>query len=79
MTLEMLTTFFGWTTVIHFAVLIFATVMIYGLKGWAMGIHARLTGMDRTALPPLYFQWLGTYKLLIFVFAFVPWLALTFM
>ena len=79
MTQATLTTLFGWMTVIHFGFLILASAMIYGLYGWVTKTHARLTGLDKDALGPLYFQWLGTYKLLILVFAFVPWLALTLM
>ncbi|MCH2068083.1 DUF6868 family protein [Shimia sp.] len=79
MTQATLTAFFGWMAVIHIGVLLFATVMIYGLRGWVADVHARITGVEKDTLAPLYFQWLGTYKLLIFVFALVPWLALTIM
>ncbi|GAA6180293.1 hypothetical protein NBRC116594_17310 [Shimia sp. NS0008-38b] len=77
MTLTTLTAFFGWMAVIHIGVLLFATLMIFGLRGWITKVHARITGVEQAALAPLYFQWLGTYKLLIFVFALVPWVALT--
>ncbi|CUH53925.1 hypothetical protein J7382_03225 [Shimia sp. R11_0] len=77
MTQATLTAFFGWMTVIHIGLLLFATVMIYGLRDVISDIHARISGVEKRSLAPLYFQWLGTYKVLIFVFALVPWLALT--
>jgi hypothetical protein len=53
--------------------------MIYGLRGWITDLHAKITGVQKDTLAPLYFQLIGTYKLLIFVFALVPWIALTIM
>ncbi|MBO9473002.1 MULTISPECIES: DUF6868 family protein [unclassified Shimia] len=76
MTHDMLTSFFGWMSVIHIGVLLAASLAIFGMQGKVAAIHARLTGVSHDRLPALYFQWLGTYKLLIFVFALVPWIAL---
>ncbi|WP_422049144.1 DUF6868 family protein [Shimia sp.] len=72
----MLTSFFGWMTVLHVALLLVASIGIYGMRGRVTAMHARLTGVPQDSLAPLYFQWLGAYKLLIFVFALVPWIAL---
>ncbi len=76
MTLATLTTFFGWMTVLHFALITFAAVMIYGLGDWATGLHARMFNLKQDDVRQTYYHWLGTYKLLIFVFALVRWLAL---
>ncbi|WP_270732091.1 DUF6868 family protein [Shimia sp. Alg240-R146] len=79
MTIATLTAFFGWMTVIHFAVLIFAAVVIYALGDWATGLHARMFGLKQEAARQTFYNWLAFYKLLIFVFALVPWLALKIM
>lgn len=79
MTLATLTAFFGWMTVIHLAILIVAAAVIYVLGDWATGLHARMFGLRQEATRETFYNWLGAYKLLIFVFALVPWLALKIM
>lgn len=79
MTQETLATFFGWTTLIHFALLILATFAFMGLRNWAPALHARMFGLQEADVRQVYYSWLGAYKLLIFVFALVPWLALKLM
>ena len=79
MIIATLTAFFGWMTVIHFAVLVFAAVMMFGLGNWATGLHARMFDLKQDDVRQTYYNWLGAYKLLIFVFALVPWLALKIM
>ena len=76
MTHEMLTALFGWMVLIHMALLMLAALGLFALRGRVLALHMRLTGMPKDTLAPLYVQWLGMYKLLIFVFALVPWLAL---
>ena len=79
MTVAMLTSFFGWMTLIHFVLILVASLAIFGFRDKVVALHSRLTGTPKDSLPALYFQWMGTYKLLIFVFALVPWLALKLM
>ncbi|MGR3711892.1 MAG: DUF6868 family protein [Shimia sp.] len=79
MTLATLTAFFGWMTVIHMAILVLAAAVIYGLGDWATGLHARMFGLRQEVTRETFYNWLAAYKLLIFVFALVPWLALTIM
>lgn len=79
MTQEALTTFFGWTTVFHFGILLFATLMMMGLRDWTTALHARMFDLQDGDVRQSIYNWLGTYKLLVFVFAFVPWLTLTIM
>ena len=76
MTLDQLTTFLAWSSVVHIAFLLFATFMLFALRDWAMGIHSAMLGVDRVDLPRLYFQYLAGYKLLILVFFIVPYLVL---
>lgn len=79
MTLETLTTFFGWMTVLNFGVLAFAAVMMLTMRDWATGLHARMFGLEQAEVNKSYYNWLATYKVLALVFAFTPWLALTLM
>jgi len=76
MTIDQLTTFLGWSSLVHIVLLSVATIMLTLLRNWAMGLHVAVTGVDRAALPGFYFQYLAGYKLLILVFFVVPYLVL---
>lgn len=79
MTLAALTTFLGWTVVLHFGMILFATLMIVLMRRWVPQLHGRLFGVSPDTVRSLIYQWLGAYKLMIFVFALVPWIALKLM
>jgi len=79
MTVETLTTFFGWMTVLNFGFLALAGGMLLVTRDWATNLHANMFDMEQADVKSAYFNWLATYKVLALVFAFVPWLALTLM
>jgi len=76
MTLEILTSFFGWMSVLNIALLIVSAVLILALKGWAETLHSRMFGLEEADIRQIYFRWLGNYKLLTFVFCIIPYLSL---
>lgn len=76
MTLDQLTAFFGWMTVINYAVLAFMAFWIFLLRDWSAKLHAQLFGVDPSALPQIYFSYIGTFKLLTIFLCLVPYLAL---
>lgn len=61
--IETLTTFLGWSTVINFGVL-----AVSAIPAWSFEIR-----------PLIYFQYLAQYKIAIFVFNLVPYIALKIM
>ncbi|WP_394174571.1 DUF6868 family protein [Thalassotalea litorea] len=73
------TSFFGWCTVINFGVLLVATLLLKVAQNWAMTIHAGMFNLEKSALPPMYFQYLANFKIAAIVLSFTPWLALTLM
>lgn len=79
MTIDALTTFLGWCTVINIGVLVFTTIILTIMRGPVSGIHSKLFGLDPSALPAAYFQYLGNYKIAIFIFNAVPYIALRIM
>jgi len=79
MTIEMLTTFFGWCTVINFAILTISTVLLVCCGKWISGVHAKLMRLDEAALAPAYFQYLAQYKTVTLTLNLVPYLALKIM
>lgn len=79
MTIETLTAFFGWCTVLNMAVLTASTcVLMLGRKPVAK-LHASLTGVDEAALPGAYFQYLAQYKIVTLTLNLVPYVALKIM
>ncbi|MEP3295635.1 MAG: DUF6868 family protein [Pseudoruegeria sp.] len=79
MSIETLATFFGWYTVVSFAFLIFASIALTSMRGLAVNLHARMTGVAQTELPKLYFTYLANFKILALCLGFIPWLCLKLM
>lgn len=77
--LESLTTLLGWCSVVNAAVLALTTVSIIALKGFISDIHGRMFGIQKDALPEMYFQYLANYKIAIIVFNVAPYIALRLM
>jgi len=76
MSIETITAFLGWCTLINVALLCLATLALIALKGRVSALHARLFGLNESELQPAYFTYLGTYKIAILMLNLVPWLAL---
>lgn len=78
-TLETLTEFLGWSTLINTLILLFASVMMVLMRKSIMSIHSKIFGLKETHLSEAYFQYLAQYKIAIFIFNLVPYIALKFM
>jgi len=78
-TIESLTTFFGWCSVINIGVLLFSTLGLLVMKGPISAIHGKMFGVNPENMPTTYFQYLGNYKIAIFVLNLVPYFALRLM
>ncbi len=76
MTLDTLTTFFGWMAVLNIAYLALATIILTVARDWVSGQHQRLLGVSKADLAPAYFHWLGNYKIFTMIFSVVPYIAL---
>ncbi|ASP49427.1 DUF6868 family protein [Cognaticolwellia beringensis] len=79
MDINEITTFFGWCTVINLAVYLFSALAIIVFKRFTTNLHSKVMGIDAKALPQLYFNYLGNYKLGILIFNLAPYLALKLM
>jgi hypothetical protein len=79
MTIEILRTFFGWCTVLNMGFYLAAVVVILCCKDWAFKLHGKMFRLTPGQLEPIFYCYLGAYKLLLIVFCFIPWLALTIM
>lgn len=75
-TLEILTTFLGWCSVINIGVLFFSTFMVVLFRDLAVSIHSKMFDLDEAELPKLYFSYLASYKTATLVFNLAPYIAL---
>lgn len=71
--------FFGWASVINAGILIFTSILIVGLRGMISKIHGNMFGLSEEQVSVAYFQYLANYKILIFIFAVVPYFVLRLM
>jgi len=76
MTIEQVTAFLGWTTLINIVLLALMTVALIVAQERVTAIHAKLFSMDQASIKSQYFHFLSNYKLLITVFNLAPYLAL---
>ncbi|HCO44057.1 DUF6868 family protein [Immundisolibacter sp.] len=76
MSIDQLTQFFGWCSIINIGVMIVTSIAIALLGKPISSFHSRLMGVSESGLPRLYFQYLGSYKIAIFILNLVPYIAL---
>lgn len=76
MTIEALTAFVGWASVINTTILLLSTIGLIAMRGAITGIHSKLFGLDEKDLGRAYFQYLGQYKIAIIVLNITPYIAL---
>ncbi len=74
--LDSLTRFLGWCSVINLGILIFASLAVTLMRGQLLSIHGKMFGLGEADLSRAYFQYLAQYKIAIFVFNLVPYIAL---
>ncbi|SHJ48277.1 hypothetical protein SAMN05444000_10973 [Shimia gijangensis] len=78
MTYEILTAFFGWMTVINFALLAVSGIAVLAMRDWITSIHMRMFKMDEKDVHNAYFNYLAQYKVATIVLSLAPYLALRF-
>ena len=79
MTIETLTEFLGWASVINIAVLAFSAITVIAMRRPISRIHSSMFGLDEKDLGRAYFQYLGQYKIAVIVLNIAPYLALKVM
>ena len=77
--IETLTTFFGWCTVLNFGLMAFGLIKLVLIQDWASGVHAKMFGLDKAPVRVAYFQYFVNYKIAIVVFNLAPYIALKIM
>lgn len=71
--------FLGWCTVVNSAFLLVVSIILILFRDNTAKLHSQLTGVSVTALPELYFSYIGNFKLVIIAFNLTPYIALKLM
>lgn len=79
MTMESMTTFFGWCSILNIGMLVFYSFMIMVLRDWMAGFHGKAFGITKEVATRKYFGFLAKYKILTIIFSIVPYFALKIM
>lgn len=78
MTVEQLTAFFGWLTVINLVIYLFTVFTLLAFKDKFSAMHAKLFGMSADEVRQAYFSYIARYKTIIIAFNLAPYLVLRF-
>lgn len=65
-----------WCSVINMGFLLFSMLMIKALRGFIYRVHGKLFNLPPEKIDSLLYLMLGVYKLGIFLFNIVPYIAL---
>ena len=77
--LQAVTAFIGWTTVINIVLLVVSSITVIAARQSISRIHGRMFGLETADLSRAYFQYLAQYKIAIIVFSLTPYIALKLM
>lgn len=79
MTIQTWTTFFGWLTVVNVGIYLIIVTAIFAMRNFAYKMNAKIFGVSEEVVAKATLRYVANYKLLLTVFCFAPWLALTLM
>ena len=76
MSIDQLTEFFKWMTIINICLLFFSTFAVMIFKPLMLSMHSKMFGISEAQLSVTTYAYLGLLKALIIVFSIVPYIAL---
>jgi len=79
MDLQILKTFFMWCSILNIGLLIFTSLLWLFASDWIHGIHSKWFSIPKETFHVVFYCFIGIYKLLVYVFNIVPWIALVLM
>ncbi len=77
MSIQILTKFFMWCTILNAGFMLLSFVMVTFMGDIAYRIHSKWFPMPRETFNVVIYSFIGLYKILVFVFNIIPWIALT--
>ena len=79
MIIDQLVTFFGWCTVINWALMCVWLVFITAARDFTFKLHAAMFNITEVQFNAMHYGGLGFYKLMVFLFCLVPYVVLRFL
>ena len=76
MDIDSITAFFMWCTILNVALLLLSSLLCVCAGDWAYRIHSKLFSISRETFNVVIYSFIALYKLFIFVFILIPYLAL---
>ena len=76
MTIQMLTNFFMWCTILNMGLLLLSFLILAFAGDFVYKMHSRWFPMPRETFNVVLYSFIGIYKLMVFVFNIIPWIAL---
>ncbi len=79
MNIEILKLFFMWCTILNVALLVLSFLVVsFGFgRDFVYRMHSKWFPMPRETFNAVIYAVIGVYKIFVFVFNIVPWIALT--
>ena len=76
MAIETVRNVFAWCLVMNFAVLILWFVIFTLAHGWIFRMHSSMFKVSPDAFYAINYGFCGFYKIIVFVFVFIPYIAM---
>jgi hypothetical protein len=76
MTIELLTRFLAWCSVVNIGLLMLWFIAVIFFKGLVFNLHNKLFSLSRETFNAIHYGGLGLYKLCIWMFNLTPYLVL---
>ena len=76
MDIDSIRAFFMWCTILNFALLLLSSLFCLCAGDWAYRIHSKLFSISRETFNVVIYSFIALYKLLVFVFILIPYIAL---
>ena len=76
MHIQTLTAFFMWCTILNVALLLLSSLIRLCIADWVYRIHGKWFSISRETFNVAMYSFIGLYKVLVFVFCLIPYIAL---
>jgi len=76
MDIDSIRAFFMWCTILNVALLVLSSLLCVCAADWVYRIHNKWFSISRETFNVAIYSFLGLYKVLVFVFSLIPYIAL---
>lgn len=76
MTIQMITRFFMWCSILNVALLLISFVIVAFAGVFVYRLHSTWFPLSRETFYVICYSLIGFYKIMIFIFSVIPWIAL---